>query len=120
MFKRLGRLFATATPPRALAEALLVQTLATLVALGLELGFSTFVVVRSGESLVLVIGPLCLLWGALRMRIPTGQRPGQLLALEAAVGIALSLLPALLLVTMLLDIANGNLGTPSRAATHFE
>src|SRR5260370_23657684 len=120
MFKPLGRLFASAPPGRALLEALGAQALPTLLALLLGMRSPFFVFMRSGESFILVIGPLCLVWAALRMRLPERRSLGWQLAEEAAVGAALSLLPALLVVMMVLDIANGDLGAPSRAATNFQ
>src|SRR5260221_5296224 len=120
MFKPLGRHFASAPPGRALLEALLAQSLPTLVALLLGMRSPFFVFMRSGESFILVIGPLCLVWAALRMRLPERSSLGWQLAEEVAVGTVLGLLPALLVVAMVLDIANGDLGAPSRAATNFQ
>src|SRR5260370_34848363 len=93
MFKPLGRLFASAPPGRALLEALLAQSLPTLVALLLGMHSPFFIFMRSGESFILIIGPLCLVWAALRMRLPerTGRRWP--LAEEAAVGTVRGLLP---------------------------
>lgn len=120
MFKPLGRLFASAPPGRALLEALVAQSLPTLVALLLGMRSPFFVFMRSGESFILVIGPLCLVWAALRMRLPERSSLGWQLAEEAAVGTVLGVLPALLVVAMVLDIANGDLGAPSRAAANFQ
>src|SRR5260370_16642601 len=119
MFKPLGRHFASAPPGRALLEALLAQSLPTLVALLLGMRSPFFVFMRSGESFILVIGPLCLIWAALRMRLPERSSLGWQLAEEAAVGTVLGLLPALLVVAMVLHVANGALGAPSRSATNF-
>src|SRR5258708_23786178 len=120
MFKPLGRLFASAPPGRALLGALLAQSLPTLVALLLGMHSPFFIFMRSGESFILIIGPLCLVWAALRMRLPERSGLRWQLAEKAAVVTLLAFLPALFAVAMVLVIANGAPGPPWRAAPNSQ
>jgi signal transduction histidine kinase len=95
------RFWLGATPPHALAETLLIAAAVSLIAYRLFYDPSRFAAARFTINLILLDGPFCALWCALRLRLSHGTWQRQYL-LDSAMGAILGLVPfGLLLVTAL-------------------
>lgn len=115
------RFWLGATPPHALIETLLVAAAVSLLAYLLIYtptsfgrGPAQFMV-----NLILLDGPFCALWCAVRLRMPRGTWQRQYL-LDSAIGAILGLVPFSLLLTTALSLASFERGTANllRADIH--
>jgi len=92
--------FLRAGPLRAVIETLLAQTVLLAVLLPLGFAFLSVPSERDAQieaSIILLGGPGCILWCALRLRLPAGRWPRQALYDSAvAVALALFMLPLLI------------------------